>query len=223
MLYGPTELTISCTAYRLPRSDQEWPKTINGIVPIGTCHPSMDHVLLDEAGRPGTTGELCVRGPQRFSGYLDPANNTGRFLLLDDTGQARTAAAGTPVTDGHWYRTGDRATMDGGVLVHLGRIDQQVKIRGHRIELGEVEALLRTRREWTTRSYSPWTAGTGSRAGSRGHRPRLRQPPAVRRPRGPPSPLHAARRIVAFDELPLNANGKIDRRALLEALGDSRH
>jgi acyl-coenzyme A synthetase/AMP-(fatty) acid ligase len=76
---------------------------------------------------------------QRFGGYLDPADNHDRFV----GGDVRPAGAG-PVPEECWYRTGDRVRPwpDGG-LVHVGRVDHQVKIRGHRIELGEIESVLR--------------------------------------------------------------------------------
>src|SRR5262249_18187281 len=116
-LYGPTELTITCTAYRLPGDVERWPRTPNGTVPIGRPLPHPQAMVT--AG-----GQLGVRGPQRFDGYLEPNDDEGRFV--DD-----------------WYRTGDRVAWHDGELVHLGRTDEQVKIGGHRIEPGEVECALR--------------------------------------------------------------------------------
>lgn len=92
--------------------------------------------ILDEAGEPvapGETGELCVGGAGIARGYInDPALTAQRFVRL--------AACGTRV-----YRTGDlvRATAS-GEIEFIGRADEQVKWRGHRLELGEIEALLRT-------------------------------------------------------------------------------
>ncbi|MEU3838569.1 D-alanine--poly(phosphoribitol) ligase [Streptomyces sp. NPDC028635] len=122
-LYGPTELTIACTAYR-------WaPGQLSGTVPIGELNAGLRCVLVDD-GRVGTdVGELCVSGPQMFDGYLDPLNDEGRFLTVDGV---------------RWYRTGDRVRrtpQDG--FVHLGRDDGQVKIHGYRVELHEVEEALR--------------------------------------------------------------------------------
>nr|WP_276571121.1 AMP-binding protein [Kibdelosporangium phytohabitans] len=88
----------------------------NGTVPIGTPYPRLEHLVLDD-------GELCLRGPQRFPGYLDKADNTGRFLGEDE----QIHDGSTELTDAHWYRTGDRVTCCDGQLVHLGRIDHQVK------------------------------------------------------------------------------------------------
>ncbi|GHH72885.1 amino acid adenylation protein [Streptosporangium violaceochromogenes] len=142
-LYGPTELTVTCTRHRLPADRERWAVTENGTVPIGRVHDHLEAVLLDEDGRPASEGELCVRGVQRFPGYLDPQCDDGRFVAFDGVRGTVREGAGPPAGD-HWYRTGDRvAALDGGVLVHLGRIDDQVKVRGYRMEPGEIEAVLR--------------------------------------------------------------------------------
>ncbi|MEB3368154.1 AMP-binding protein [Saccharopolyspora mangrovi] len=195
VLYGPTELTVACTAYRLPDEEAEWPGTPNGIAPIGECFPSLDFRLLDPGGRPAERGELCVRGPQRFAGYLDAADDAGRFA------------------PGGWYRTGDLVTVEDGLLLHLGRTDQQVKVRGHRIELGEIEAALRA---------LPGVSDAIVLAAPTDGEPELAaavggdcEPDALHaglRDRLPPYML--PRRITVLDRLPLNANGKLDRRAL---------
>lgn len=133
-LYGPTELTIACSTYRWT-PEQSPSECVNGVVPIGTIYPSLRSVLIDPFGQPGQTeGELCVTGPQMFSGYLDPRDNENRFLVHDDL---------------RWYRTGDRVRRDaagtgetdgsGGALKYLGRVDFQVKVRGYRVELAEIE------------------------------------------------------------------------------------
>jgi amino acid adenylation domain-containing protein len=139
-LYGPTELTITCAGYRLPADIADWPVTSNATLPIGRVYPHLDAVLLDERGCLTDDGELCVRGPQRFHGYLDPADNTGRFVVYEG-GRARDHT-GLP-TPACWYRTGDRVRVEDGELVHLGRLDDQVKISGYRVELGEIESVLR--------------------------------------------------------------------------------
>ena len=163
-VYGPTELTVTCTGYRLPAGRADWPATPNGTVPIGHAYPHLEHVVLDESGLPAPDGELCVRGPQRFPGYLDPADDAGRFVAYDGSGPARDYKGGneggfeggykggfeggfeggTAPTPAHWYRTGDRVRTCGEHgLVHLGRLDNQIKLHGYRVELGEIEAALR--------------------------------------------------------------------------------
>ncbi|MEW2630725.1 amino acid adenylation domain-containing protein [Streptomyces sp. NPDC048389] len=223
VLYGPTELTISCTAYRLPRHRADWPRTANGTVPIGTGYPTLDILLLDDDGRPSEAGELYVRGPQRFPGYLDPANNAGRFLPSGGGAAAAADSADLPLTEKHWYRTGDRAAMHDGHLVHLGRTDHQVKIRGHRIELGEIEATLREQPGVRDAVVLAVQASDGEPeleaavSGTGCVDQRLYSALSERLP-----PYMLPRRIVTLEELPLNANGKIDRHALLARLGSSR-
>lgn len=142
-LYGPTELTVTCTEYRLPMARDQWPKTSNGTVPIGVAYPDLEAAVLveDRFARDGESGELCLRGPQRFDGYLDPGNNIDRFL--DPDGHPLVELEGPPAT-GCWYRTGDFVQYEDGQMVHLGRLDHQVKLRGYRVELGEVEAAARS-------------------------------------------------------------------------------
>jgi len=143
-VYGPTELTVSCTEFRLPHNSDEWPSTSNGTVPIGNILPGLEWMLVDEDRPRRTSGELCVRGIQRFSGYLDPADNLGRFVSCGEEGDVARRYDGTePLTTAHWYCTGDRVLVENGWLVHLGRIDRQVKLSGFRVELGEIEAAIR--------------------------------------------------------------------------------
>ncbi|MFE5596238.1 amino acid adenylation domain-containing protein [Streptomyces sp. NPDC056549] len=215
VLYGPTELTVSCTAYRLDDDPAAWPDTPNGTAPIGHCHPGLDYQILDEEGRPTGNGELSVRGPQRFPGYLDPTHDRGRFhpsLPGEETGEGQ-------VTSDHWYRTGDRVAVQDGVLLHLGRTDHQIKVRGHRIEPGEIEAVLRglpgVREAYVLalpdRHGSPELLAAVS--GNQCDPQRLFTELTEHLP-----PYMRPRRIAVLDSLPLNANGKVDRTALMAAL-----
>ncbi|MGW2634217.1 AMP-binding protein [Streptomyces chattanoogensis] len=215
--YGPTELTVTCVTYDLPAEVDAWPSPANGTVPIGEPHPGADVLFRD--------GELCVRGAQRFSGYLDPSDNAGRFLAPD--GSPYDPA--TELTEAHWYRTGDRVMRGGhgagdGPLVHLGRVDQQVQVRGYRVELGEVEAALRRRPGVadavvlalrTTGGIRLAAAVTGEGA----------VPPDADRVRAAVADLLPAYMVpdsvTVFGALPLNANGKIDRVAVESALAHS--
>ncbi|MFF8656725.1 AMP-binding protein [Streptomyces huasconensis] len=200
-LYGPTELAISVTAYRLPADRSAWPKTSNGTTPIGRIHPHLEHRIDPD------TGELQVRGEQRFDGYLDPAANAGRF-------HDPVPHPGPEPSPQAWYRTGDRVTVEDGELVHMGRLDEQVKIMGQRLELGDVEAGIR---QWGGVDDVVVTVAKAA-----GGQPRLlavysgagTAPADLRARLRPHLPAHMLpTRFVQVDALPLNANGKVDRLA----------
>ncbi|MEO3855319.1 amino acid adenylation domain-containing protein, partial [Acrocarpospora sp. B8E8] len=128
--YGPTETTVSCFAHLVPPGEEP----ADGTVPIGLPMAGVTALILDAELRPvpdGVIGELHVGGPGLARGYLGrPGLTAERFI---------PAAGG-----GRLYRTGDlaRRTATGEVEFH-GRADDQVKIRGHRIEPGEIAAVLR--------------------------------------------------------------------------------
>ena len=218
--YGPTELTVCCTAYRLPGDPAHWPDNPNGSVPIGPIHPHLERIVLTEDGLTGPEGELCVRGSQRFDGYLDPADNRGAFVLFD--GRAHECSAGQIPADA-WYRTGDRVRVGAdGVMVHLGRLDHQVKIGGHRIELGEIESVLRGH----PGVLDAVVLAKGDAADGVGlptlHAVYTGEPvdpaefAAAVADRLPPYMRPVRYRHV--DRLPVNANGKVDRRRLAAEL-----
>ncbi len=118
-LYGPTECTIAITAFELPRHDP----SSTGIVPIGRPFPAHEALVHD--------GELWLSGPQVSNGYVnDEASTQKAFVHL-------------PHRPERWYRTGDRVAVGAaGELEYLGRIDDQVKVKGYRVEPAEVDALL---------------------------------------------------------------------------------
>lgn len=127
-LYGPTETNV-CTAYPIPVSI---PDGRDEPYPIGAACPPLRSRVADERGRDvpaGAVGELLIAGPGVMRGYF------GRPDL--DADAFHTASDGT-----RWYRTGDLVVDRGGSYVYHGRRDRMVKRRGHRIELGELEAAL---------------------------------------------------------------------------------
>lgn len=125
--YGPAEATVAVSSFLLPAQRSAWPRTSNRTVPIGSMFPQLQWRIDQAPGWPAEAGELVLAGPQVFGGYLAGAPLSGD---PDRPGQP----------DG-WYRTGDIVhNLGDGVLVHLGRIDDQVKIGAYRIEPGEVES-----------------------------------------------------------------------------------
>lgn len=130
-LYGPTE-TNAVTAHELAGDVRRWPTH----VPIGRPMPGVVPYVVDQAGHlapPGVPGELFLGGECLADGYLHAPDRTAAAFLPDRFGAAPGA---------RMYRTGDLVVRDeDGVLVYLGRRDTQVKIRGHRVELGEIETV----------------------------------------------------------------------------------
>ncbi|WP_257001980.1 AMP-binding protein [Streptomyces sp. WZ.A104] len=219
-MYGPTEVTICCSNHLLTGPSSSWAEFSGGTVPIGTMYPGMEGVLLDEDGREADEGELCVRGPQRFDGYLDPRENTGRFLRYEEGGRATVYDGSGPLTDRHWYRTGDRVRREGGVMVHCGRLDQQVKIRGHRVEIGEVEAVVRRHPAIVDVAVIALPTAEGETELVAAYAGRETDPARFDAWLREQVPLHMVpARITRLDGLPLNDNGKTDRNALARILG----
>ncbi|MFL6111143.1 MAG: HAD-IIIC family phosphatase [Catenulispora sp.] len=210
-VYGPTELTVACTDYRLADDPAQWPAVSNDTVPIGSVYTFLDAVIVDENREAATDGELCVRGSQRFDGYLDPRDDAGRFYAVDTDGRFVPATGAEP---GAYYRTGDRVRREQDQLVHLGRLDNQVKISGYRVELGEIEtalarydgiaqAVVIVRPHGAEARLTAFYSGepVDERALVRWLRTRL--------------PMHMVPREYRYlAALPLNPNGKIDRAAL---------
>lgn len=128
--YGPTETTVTSTAFELGEGSPLPP--CRDTVPIGRPLPGCRHRVVDRSGRDlpvGAVGELIVLGPRVARGYLEQPIQTGERFI--ESGGERG------------YRTGDRVRLSSdGHLHFVGRRDDQVKVRGFRVELGEIEAAL---------------------------------------------------------------------------------
>jgi amino acid adenylation domain-containing protein len=135
-LYGPTETTVWSTCARIERNGMQAPD-----VHIGRPVANTQVWVLDARGEPvprGVAGELCIGGEGVTLGYLGRPDLTADRFVADPF-----AAHPSGETPPRLYRTGDRGRWrSDGVLEHLGRLDHQIKLRGFRIEPGEIEAAL---------------------------------------------------------------------------------
>jgi amino acid adenylation domain-containing protein len=215
-LYGPTEATIACAAYRWDRNGSAQEAEL-GLVPIGEPFPHMEALILDDnlVQVPlGTPGELLVSGPQVALGYWRDAEKTARSFVVPP-GHAKT-----------YYRTGDRVRLpaDGKPLMYLGRVDNQIKVLGHRVELGEVEAALREESGVDGAIAVGWPISPTGAAGIEAFLQTeyadispLREKLTKRLPS-----YMVPRNIHLVGKIPLNSNGKFDRRALIQILEEQQ-
>ncbi|WP_045299925.1 non-ribosomal peptide synthetase [Saccharothrix sp. ST-888] len=201
--YGPTEATTFTTLHRVRAAD------CTGPVPIGRPYGGASTAVLDEQLSPvphGTQGELWIGGSRLALGYLGrPELTADRFREIPGHGRM--------------YRSGDlvSARPDGTLDFH-GRADDQVKVRGFRIEPGEVEHALRLHPEVAQAAVVVQHAGQEDAAlaahvvPAEGHRPAAE---TLRTHLADRLPAHLVPTVWAvLDALPLTGSGKVDRRAL---------
>ncbi|QIQ01043.1 non-ribosomal peptide synthetase [Streptomyces liangshanensis] len=205
--YGPTETTTFATLHHVRAGD-----TPGRVPPIGRPLDGTRGYVLDAALRlvpPGAEGELYVAGPGVARGYLGrPALTADRFV------PDPFAADGSRM-----YRTGDLVRRDtGGALHHVARADQQIKLRGHRVEPGEIEAVLRTDPSVRAACVLVREDLPGDRTltayvvPAPGHTP---DPDRLAAHVGHHLPAYLVpAAIQPLDALPLTPNGKLDRAAL---------
>ncbi|MFF2654333.1 amino acid adenylation domain-containing protein [Streptomyces sp. NPDC058045] len=204
-LYGPTECTVFCATHPIGRDE-------TGTPPIGTAVADCELSVRDAEGRPvpdGTAGELWVAGPLVGLGYLGDPEATAASFVAD-----------AAVPGGRRYRTGDLVRRTGGVLHYLGRRDEQVKVRGFRVEPGEVESALAALPgvrhavvlapvdEAGTRTLHAYAEAAPEASPG----PTEGELLALLRDRLPHYLVPA--RVVVTDRLPRSSNGKVDRKAL---------
>ncbi|EGX57142.1 polyketide synthase [Streptomyces zinciresistens K42] len=205
-LYGPTEATINATCHIIDARPGDDVRTL----PIGRPVAGTELAVVDEEGHPcapGEEGHLLIAGTGLTPGYLgEPGLTEAAFTERDGR---------------RWYRSGDRVRRtDDGVLEYLGRLDDQVKVRGHRVEPGEVEAALLTLPDVARAAVllvgGRLAAYLEPRAGAAG--PDARAVRAALARTLPPYMVPG--RVHTLAAMPLTGTGKIDRTRLPHRPGD---
>ncbi len=206
--YGPTETVVGCCVYWVPLHQHQ-----SGWIPIGRPIANTQLYILDQKLRPvpiGVTGELYIGGAGVARGYLNRPDLTSERFITNPFSQKEGARL---------YKTGDLARyLPDGTIECLGRIDHGVKIRGFRVELGEIEAVL-------GQHPAVQEVAIAAREDSPGDRrlvayvvPRLKEAISVSELRSflkeklPEYMIPSA--FVTLDSMPLTINGKVDRQAL---------
>jgi thioesterase domain-containing protein/acyl carrier protein len=205
--YGPTENTTFTSSYPIDN-----PAAINGSVPIGRAISNSYFYVLDKHLNPspvGIPGELYIGGDGLARGYLNQPELTAAKFVNDPF----RSGAGTQL-----YKTGDLVRRrSSGELEFLGRIDNQVKVRGYRIELEEVETVL-AQHESVREAVVIVRKDQGDKHLAAFVVPREGKAPTANELRGFLSERLPSQMVpslfVVLEELPLSANGKIDRAAL---------
>jgi len=219
-VYGPTEATIWATAQPVDSALVESSGN-HSALPLGGALPGMEIAILDDRDQPlpeGVPGELCLGGIGLAEGYCnDPELTATRFKRVRVAGGA----------DARLYRTGDLVYQDKGALHFIGRRDSQIKLRGHRIELAEIEmqvcslpgianaAVALQRDRDGAAMLVAYVVETATAPGTIETRA-LRSALQARLP-----DVLVPARFVRLAQLPLNTSGKVDRRALPWPVADA--
>src|SRR5262249_33175385 len=210
--YGPTETSCICSSFEIIASVFA---STEGFAPLGHLNPNFSQRILDEKlkpVRPGEIGELWLGGPGVGLGYLNNPKESERRFRQD------------PLIDGYravLYRSGDLVQEDPqtGILRFRGRADNQVKLRGYRIELEEIDHAL-TSVPGVVRALAVLLNddnGSGRLVAAYSGN-RLQDADLLRHCRTRLPPYMLPTQYVWLDSMPTNANGKADRRAVAELL-----
>lgn len=208
-IYGPTEATVFTHWYHYKKGLNE--KYYNGVMALGELVKNMQTIILDDDGKvvpDGERGELCISGDQLTKGYLkNTEKNTESFFSIFKNG--------IPF---RYYRTGDIVYKDTDMCYfYVGRKDHQVKIQGHRVELGEIEKHARD----ITNTEKTIAVAHQNQFGNYQinlftENSNIKQDLILEYLKTKLPYYMIPSNIILMNKLPLNNNGKIDRRALSE-------
>ncbi|QBG88210.1 amino acid adenylation domain-containing protein [Xanthomonas oryzae] len=207
--YGPTETVVGCVAYEIPL---DWDAGTLATIPIGRPIDNMRIHLLDANRQTvpvGVAGELCIAGSQVTRGYLHRAELTEQRFVVDPFGSG---------PEQRMYCSGDLARwMPDGTLEYLGRNDDQIKLRGFRIEPAEVSSRILDNPLVADAAVAVHTAASGEKClvayyvsdAPEVTAEQLRQQLQQRLPEYMVPAVY-----IRMDRLPMTPNGKLDRHAL---------
>ncbi|MCG9679276.1 amino acid adenylation domain-containing protein [Vibrio sp. Isolate24] len=203
-VYGPTECTCICSAYRLTDSDFD---NLDGLPTLGQLNQNFDYMILDDNGRHSDSGELCLIGPNVAAGYFNDQERTDRaFVTLTQSDCYMK----------RMYKTGDLVRESQGYLYFLGRKDNQIKHMGYRIELEEIEhALLKVEHvNQAAVIYNRVNSAYGKIEAYISSNSNITDSMVIDSLSSIIPHYMIPSKVVVLDTLPKNANGKVDKKTL---------
>ena len=212
-LYGPTEGTVAFTGHQVDLLELTDEKN-NGVIPIGLPFPNLSVAVVDEklnhvSGK--EIGELCLAGPQIVDGYWkDHKLTEERFITFKDKDD----------TEKRWYKTGDMVSWSrSSELIYKGRRDEQIQIRGCRVEKMEIENAIKNNAQTEAVAVIPWPHGDdGVIFGIIAYVSKSAKSPddLIRFCSTKFPDCMIPREVHVVDALPYNSNGKVDYLKLRE-------
>ncbi|MGO3182947.1 MAG: AMP-binding protein [Aequorivita sp.] len=207
--YGATEITIGLSHYRLPKQEHEI-QTHNGIVSLGQIFTTQEYRLIDENNQVvETEGEICLTGSQITKGYWqNPERTEENYFKF-------------PGDDRIWYKTGDILRLKEGNLFYIARKDFQVKVRGFRIELEEINLAVKTFTGADLVYTIPYPVTNGLADHLYCFVEETTNPSKndiLQHLRKKLTSYMVPKEIIFIKEFPLNPNGKIDSKQLIDLI-----
>lgn len=206
-VYGPTECTCICSSYDVCPEDFI---SDYSILPLGKMNPNVDFVILDEDGNEGSSGELCLIGPNLTKGYYKDDFRTNKSFEFFSSEKFKK----------EWmYHTGDLVKIREGILYFQGRVDNQIKHMGYRIELEEIEGACSSLSyvKQSVAIYLPKEVGGEIVVFLLLNRDKSLNDVNVVEDLKKKLPYYMIpQKIIEVDNLPQNQNGKVDRNKLKE-------
>lgn len=199
--YGPTEVTVWSYFYSINENTRS--ELINGLCPIGQPLEGVDAYIEPEEKEDSTKGELMLGGNNVFSAYWKNEEKTKQVLVKDKSSKT-------------WYKTGDLVKRsENGNVVYINRLDNQVKINGYRVELGEIEYALKKELPGSNVAVVLKNDDKGNPILVAYVDVKLSSVEQLQEKlKGSLTFYMIPKKIISLDKMPLNASGKIDRKTL---------
>lgn len=207
-VYGPTECTCICSAHKI--SDDDF-ADLSGLPTLGTLNQNFDYRIIDNEGNDTDCGELCLIGPNVAAGYYNDIERTNAsFSLLTEPERFMK----------RMYHTGDIVRYMEGKFYFIGRMDNQIKHMGYRIELEEIEAALVNLEPVNQAAviYHRASSAYGKIVGFISCETELEEKSILNELAEYLPGYMLPSKIISMSELPKNPNGKVDRKKLAGSL-----